>query len=92
MRTLTILFASVAAVAVISISGCETTTGTERDYRNSVSLMIQSQTLDANAAMLPDPNAIDTGDGQRLNTAIEAYREPAPPPTEAEIRSNPFAL
>ena len=90
MRTLTIIFSSVAAFALMAISGCETTTGTERDYGNSVSLMIQSQTADPNAAMLPDPNAIDHGDGQRLNTVIEAYREPAPEATQAEIRSNPF--
>lgn len=92
MRALTIIFASAAIFALTSISGCETTTGTERDYGNSVGLMIQSQTADPNAAMLPDPNAIDAGDGQRLNTVIEAYREPAPPPTQAEIESNPFSF
>jgi hypothetical protein len=91
MRTSKILFASVVIFALAAISGCGTT-GTERDYGNSVGLMIQSQTADPNAAMLPDPNAIDNGDGQRLNTVIEAYREPAPPPTQAEIQSNPFAL
>lgn len=90
MRTLTIIFSTVAAFALMSISGCETTTGTERDYGNSVSLMIQSQTADPNAAMLPDPNAIDHGDGQRLNTVIETYREPAPEATQAEVQSNPF--
>lgn len=90
MRTLTIIFTSLAAFALMSISGCETKTGTERDYGNSVSLMIQSQTADPNAAMLPDPNAIDTGDGQRLNTVMESYREPAPEPTQAEVQSNPF--
>ena len=92
MRTLKILFASVVVFALVAISGCETTTGTQRDYGNSVGLMIQSQTADPNAAMLPDPNAIDHGDGQRLNTVIEAYREPGPPPTEVEVQSNPFAL
>ena len=90
MRTLTIIFASLAAFALMSISGCETTTGTERDYKNSVALMIQSQTADPNAAMLPDPNAIDHGDGQRLNVVMETYREPAPEATRAEVQSNPF--
>lgn len=91
MRALTMIFASVTAFALLSISGCETTTGTERDYGNSVRLMRQSQMADPNAAMLPDPNAIDSGDGERLNHAIEAYREPAPEPTRSEIQSNPFA-
>ena len=90
MRTLTIIFASAAAFALLSISGCETKTGTERDYGNSVSLMIQSQTADANAAMLPDPNAIDSGDGERLNHVIESYRQPVPEQTRPEIQSNPF--
>lgn len=91
MRTLTMIFASAAAgFALLSISGCESATGTERDYGNSVRLMVQSQTADPNAAMLPDPNPVDSGDGERLNHVIEAYREPSPEQTRPEITSNPF--
>jgi hypothetical protein len=87
------IFTSAAAAFVLmSITGCETTTGTERDYRNSVNMMIQSQTADPSAAMLPDPDAIDSGDGERLNHVVEAYREPAPERTRPEIQSNPFAF
>jgi hypothetical protein len=93
MRALTLIFTSAAAAfALMSITGCETTTGTERDYRKSVNMMIQSQTADPSAAMLPDPNAIDSGDGERLNHVVEAYREPAPEPTAPEVRSNPFVF
>jgi hypothetical protein len=87
------IFTSAAAAFVLmSITGCETTTGTERDYRNSVNMMIQSQTADPSAAMLPDPDAIDSGDGERLNHVVEAYREPVPERTRPEIQSNPFAF
>jgi hypothetical protein len=55
-------------------------------------MMVQSQTADPSAAMLPDPNAIDSGDGERLNHVIETYREPAPEVTRPEIESNPFAF
>jgi len=93
MRTLTMIFTSAAAVfTLMSITGCETSTGTERDYRKSVNMMIQSQTADPSAAMLPDPNAVDSGDGERLNHVVEAYREPAPEPTAPEVRSNPFTF
>ncbi len=91
MRALTMIFTSAAAAfALMSISGCETSTGTERDYGKSVNMMVQSQTADPSAAMLPDPNAVDSGDGERLNHVVEAYREPAPAPTAPEINSNPF--
>jgi hypothetical protein len=86
------ILTSAAVFALMSISGCESTTGTERDFRNSVHMMVQSQTADPSAAMLPDPNAIDSGDGERLNHVIETYREPAPEVTRPEIESNPFAF
>ena len=36
--------------------------------------MIQAQTLDPTTAMLPDPNAVDEGDGEHLGVVLEAYR------------------
>jgi type IV pilus biogenesis protein CpaD/CtpE len=90
MRTLLMIPISTAAIfALLSISGCETT-ATERDFGNSTRAMIQGQTADPMAAMVPDPDPIATGDGERLNTVIETYREPAPEATRQEVNSNPF--
>jgi type IV pilus biogenesis protein CpaD/CtpE len=86
-----IFTSAAAAFTLMSIAGCETSTGTERDYGNSVRLMTQSQIQDPSAAMLPDPDAVDSGDGERLNHVVEAYREPTPEQTRPQIESNPFA-
>ena len=91
MRAFTIILTSaVAALLLISISGCETKTATERDFGNSVRALVQGQTVDLTAAMVPDPNPIDSGDGERLSHVIETYRMPEPPATRPEIESNPF--
>ena len=46
----------------------------EKDFGNSVRQMVTAQTLDPAAAAMPDRDAIDTGDAERLNSVLEAYR------------------
>lgn len=84
-----ILSSAVLMTALISIQGCGAT-ATERDYGNSARALIEGQTANPMAAMLPDPEPIATGDGQRLDGVIEAYREPPVERTRPEVRSNPF--
>jgi len=76
MRLLTTIFSGVfLAFVLLSTSGCATPqTATEKDFGNSVAAMIQGQTLNPTTAMLPDPNAVDEGDGERLGNVLEAYR------------------
>ena len=84
-----ILLSAASITALILIQGCGTT-ATERDYGNSARALIHGQTADPMAAMLPDPEPIATGDGQRLDGVVEAYREPPVEATRPEVRSNPF--
>jgi hypothetical protein len=74
MRNL--LTISTALVTSLLILGCAGTSpkNVERDFGNSVRQMVQSQTLDPVTAANPDPDAPDSGDGQRLNNALDAYR------------------
>ena len=76
MRLLTTIFSGTFLVFVLlSTSGCATPqTATEKDFGNSVAAMIQGQTLNPTTAMLPDPNAVDEGDGEHLGYVLEAYR------------------
>jgi hypothetical protein len=57
------------------ISGCSNQKSTtEADFGKSVRSMIRAQTLDPQEALLPDPEAIDHGNGERLNNVMEAYK------------------
>ena len=73
MRKLTLTLMALAAAAV---SGCASTgpTNVAQDYGNSVRQMIAGQTLDPATAANPDPEAVDSGDGERLNAVLETYR------------------
>ena len=84
-----ILLSAVSMTALILVQGCGAT-ATERDYGNSARALIDGQTANPMAVMVPDPEPIATGDGQRLEGVIEAYREPPMERTRPEIRSNPF--
>ncbi len=69
------LIATVTATAALAIAGCADTPATDADYGRSVSQMIQAQTYDANAAANPPEQAPATGDGARLQNALDAYRK-----------------
>jgi hypothetical protein len=47
---------------------------TERDFGNSVRQMVQSQKANPAASLDPDPQALDVGDGPRLEGVLEGYR------------------
>ncbi len=44
--------------------------------------MVQAQTLNPTTAAVPDPNGPDSGDGQRLENVLKAYREDVAKPEE----------
>jgi hypothetical protein len=54
----------------------------ENDYGNSVRHMMQAQT--ANPAAPADANALDHGDGVRLNNAVEAWRKDVAQPENVQ--------
>ena len=63
----------VIAAVVFVMAGCSSMnekTATEEDFGNSVRHMVQAQT--ANPTPSTDP--IATGDGQRIENALESYR------------------
>jgi hypothetical protein len=84
MRILaTTISLAAAALVLLSTSGCATgPEATERDFGNSVRNMVQAQTLDPTTAAVPDPNGPDSGDGQRLDNVLEAYRADVAKPEE----------
>ncbi len=67
--------ALILAALLAVITGCAThETATERDFRKSVRTMIDRQTLNPTEAMLPDPQPVDHGNAERLNSALEVYK------------------
>jgi len=63
----------IAGLALLSVA-CTGLENVEKDYGNSVAEMRAKQTLDPVAAVAPDPNAVDSTDGQRLEGVMESYR------------------
>jgi len=60
-------------ITLAAIGGCETTpTATETDYGNSVRSMVCNQTLNPEPA---DTSPVDSGDGARVQNAIDVYRK-----------------
>jgi hypothetical protein len=63
----------IIAAAVLVSAGCESMnekTATEEDFGNSVRHMVQAQTVNPS----PSTDMIQTGDGQRIENALESYR------------------
>jgi hypothetical protein len=55
--------------------GCADTPNADADYGTSVRQMVQSQTYDPNAASNPPELAPESGDGERLENALDEYRK-----------------
>lgn len=74
----------IALLLGITMAGCAGTgpRNVERDYGSSVRQMIASQTLDPATAAKPDPDAVDEGDGERLNSVLETYRTDVAKPAD----------
>lgn len=70
--------------ALLSVGvGCAThETATERDFGKSVRSMIDRQTLNPMESMLPDPQPIEHGNGDRLNKSMEAYKTDVSTPSD----------
>jgi hypothetical protein len=69
------LLIAAAGIATLAVSGCANTPASDADYGRSVSHMIEAQTYDSNAAANPPEHAPATGDGGRLQNALDAYRK-----------------
>jgi outer membrane murein-binding lipoprotein Lpp len=58
------------------VVGCASgPTRVEDDFGNSVRAMRQAQTMDAVAAAAPDTTPITSTDGQRMENALQSYRD-----------------
>lgn len=67
--------AAMLAALLAGTSACSSRESvTERDFGKSVHSMVERQTLNPTNATLPDPQAVDHGNGERLNAAMEAYK------------------
>lgn len=69
-----ILIGTVTALSALAAAGCADTPS-DADYGRSVNQMIQAQTYDANAAANPPEQAPASGDGARLQNALDTYRK-----------------
>lgn len=73
-------------------SACSAYPRTEADFGDSVRHMVRSQTANPGPT---DPSPVETGDGERLNGVLEAYRtdvartEQAPAPVVVGFGSAP---
>ncbi len=65
------------------LCGCSAYPTTESEFGDSVRQMVRSQTVFVPA----DDAPVQTGDGQRLEAALEAYRENAPPEADSTSQS-----
>jgi hypothetical protein len=82
MRIFNLILVSLVLVAATSACSGTGPRNVERDYGNSVRQMVAGQTLDPATANNPDPNPVDSGDGDRLNNVLEAYRGDFSKPAE----------
>jgi len=60
------------------VAGCANTTpkptAVESNFGNSVRNMIEAQTYDPSTLSSPSTDVIESGDGQRLEAVLDAYR------------------
>lgn len=74
MNALNTLSSAAVLAAIALATGCaQGPVAVENDYRKSVNQMVELQT--ANPAAPADTNAVDHGDGERLNKVMEVYRK-----------------
>jgi len=83
MNTIKSIGGLAAAVSLLLAAGCAgDPTKVEEDFGNSVRHMTEAQT--ANPAAPVDNEAIDHGDGTRINAAVEAYRKDVANPQDVK--------
>ena len=72
-------------VATVLASGCSRQpTVPEAEFGEAVRNVMESQIHDHEAAIHPDPNAVEGSDPYRLDAALKAYREDVAEPQEVE--------
>lgn len=75
-KTMNMCLLTGIVMAIALTAGCASgPTRVEEDFGNSVRAMRAAQTADPVAAVAPDTNPVETTDGQRMENALEAYRE-----------------
>jgi hypothetical protein len=79
-------------IAVAIASGCSRQpTIEDAEFGSAVRSVMESQIYDYEAALHPEPNAIEGSDADRLNGVVEAYRggaakaQEAPPPVTINL-------
>ena len=83
MNTIHMLRSLGLAAAILAVGGCATDpTNVESDFGNSVRQMQQAQV--ANPSAPTDSNAIDHGDGARIDRVIDAYRKDVSDPKDVK--------
>ena len=65
------------------LCGCSAYPTTESEFGDSVRQMVRSQTV----FVAVDETPVTQGDGQRLEAALESYRENAPPEADSTSQS-----
>lgn len=75
----------IIAIMLIAVAGCANQkSATESDFGKSVRSMIHAQTLNPQEALLPDPEPVDHGNGERLNHVMEAYKSDVSTPPDTK--------
>ena len=69
------LLAGLTAATVLTTGCASGPTRVEEDYGNSVRAFQQAQTMNPIEAAAPDTTPVDQTDAQRMENALQAYRE-----------------
>ncbi len=82
VRTI-ITLASVITVATLTVA-CSQRTVHHRDFGETVRGVMNSQIHDYEAAIHPNPDAVEGSDPNRLNTVLETYRDHVTKPEQVQ--------
>jgi len=85
-RINTLILPALAAALTLTAGCASGPERVEKDFGNSVRAMRQAQTMDAVAAAAPDTTPITSTDGQRMENALQSYRESVGQP--AAVKDN----
>jgi hypothetical protein len=78
-------------VAIAMVSGCSQPTVPDAEFGSAVRNVMEYQIHDYEAALHPEPNAVEGSDPDRLNSVVETYRssageaQEAPPPVTINL-------
>lgn len=74
-----------SVIAIVgSAAGCSQRTVPDQELGSAVRSVMNSQIHDYEAAIHPNPNAVEGSDPNRLNTVLETYREHVSKPEEVQ--------